>query len=163
MRYCCVPFCRSDSRKENVSFHDFPADIDLCNQWLLIISRENFVPNDKSNSSKVCGKHFKEEDFIQHRNRRCLKRGVIPSVFPPGHPSYKKAMANQNFDERKRKLENTDSIIPSKSKLAKTHSCSSSDADLLMYFANSLVNSFSTETPQPTCDVHLIPVEERKK
>ncbi|KAG8236686.1 hypothetical protein J437_LFUL016723 [Ladona fulva] len=66
MPTCCVPFCRSRPAKgSGIPFHEFPIDKELRERWLKCISREGtqFVPNDKSNSSLVCGLHFKDGDY----------------------------------------------------------------------------------------------------
>lgn len=89
MVYCCVPYCRSSSRnKEGVSFHQFPSNSDLFKQWLQVISRDNFTINDKSPSSVVCSKHFKQEDFIPGLKLRKLVSNAVPSIFE-NYPSYK--------------------------------------------------------------------------
>ena len=40
MAYCCVPFCKSESRKfKKISCHEFPMDSDLRIAWLKAVSR----------------------------------------------------------------------------------------------------------------------------
>ena len=83
MVHCCVPLCKSNYRKNpELSYHEFPANNDMKSAWLKAISRKNFQPNDKSNSSRVCSKHFKEDDYIPNTKYRLLKRASIPSIFP---------------------------------------------------------------------------------
>ncbi|GFY37741.1 DNA transposase THAP9 [Trichonephila inaurata madagascariensis] len=88
MVHCCVPFCKSDSRRKdkNVSFHEFPSNISLRDVWRKNVSRLNFSVSDKSGSFVVCCKHFKETDYVSSRMKRILKRGTIPTVFL-GDPS----------------------------------------------------------------------------
>ncbi|GFQ98631.1 DNA transposase THAP9 [Trichonephila clavata] len=100
MVYCCVPFCKSDSKKKekNVSFHEFPSNLQLRDAWIKNISRSNFDVNDKSASSVVCSKHFKETDFVSDRIKRILKKGTVPTVFP-GYASY--MVPQENFSSPK--------------------------------------------------------------
>lgn len=52
--------------------------------------RRNFVP---SMHSRICSKHFTEDDYLSQKRRRCLKPGAIPSVFdfPKDYDFSKKA------------------------------------------------------------------------
>lgn len=89
MPNCCVPFCKNEKGKsKGISFHEFPIDEDLKNRWLKTISRDNFVPNVKSNSSLVCSEHFSTDDYVPNLKRRILKRGSVPSVFS-NYPAHK--------------------------------------------------------------------------
>ena len=87
MANCCLPFCKSDSKRDKkISFHEFPLDNNLRSAWLKAVSHKNFHPNEASNSSRVCSKHFKDEDYVPHLKRRRLKPKSVPSLFP-GYPS----------------------------------------------------------------------------
>ena len=79
-KYCCVPGCNEPSGLK------FPKDSILSTKWQIAVHRE--LPNKKlwkpTPYSFVCFKHFTENDFIQsdfERQRRDLKKGVVPSVF----------------------------------------------------------------------------------
>ncbi|KAH8033392.1 hypothetical protein HPB51_011835 [Rhipicephalus microplus] len=82
MAYCCVPLCKSDEKKKpgGLSFHELPADADARARWLAAIRRDKWSPNTTSCYTKVCSRHFKEENFIEGKRRR-LKKGAVPSVF----------------------------------------------------------------------------------
>ncbi|KAH8040137.1 hypothetical protein HPB51_009393 [Rhipicephalus microplus] len=82
MAYCCVPLCKSDEKKKpaELSFHELPADADARARWHAAIRRDKWSPNTTSCYTKVCSRHFKEEDFIEGKRRR-LKKGAVPSVF----------------------------------------------------------------------------------
>lgn len=81
-RYCCVPFCRMSSRFNSViSFHSLPLDSVTRNMWLLNIRRKTF---EVSPNIRVCGRHFKNDDFIEPSTptaRRLLKKGAVPTLF----------------------------------------------------------------------------------
>ena len=51
-------FADQDSAK--ISFHKFPTDPDLRDEWLKNMQRENWEPLPNSH---ICSLHFKEEDF----------------------------------------------------------------------------------------------------
>lgn len=82
MAYCCVPRCKSDEKRKTagLSFHEIPADSDLREKWLAKIHRDCWTPNTTSCYTKVCSRHFKDDDFIQGKRRR-LRKGAVPSVF----------------------------------------------------------------------------------
>ncbi|KAH7977476.1 hypothetical protein HPB49_001857 [Dermacentor silvarum] len=105
MRYCCVPMCTSSARKKDagVSFHEIPADLELCQRWLKVISRKNWEPNTTSNYSVVCSKHFVASDFRENTKIRQLNKGAVPSMFTC-YPSYMKpALAKVRSDASSRK------------------------------------------------------------
>ena len=100
---CCVPGCSSGYASDNstdVSMHKFPNDDVRKQQWLRCINRADFIP---TNNSRVCSKHFIENDFkIQRQDSnvtrkrsntgtpmtlRSLKEYAKPSIFP-NQPSY---------------------------------------------------------------------------
>ena len=87
---CCVPYCCSSSsykKDKDVSFYEFPFDSDLCAKWLENILRKDFVIHDKSSSSVVCNKNFKEEDYVPGLKVRRLAKNAVPSVFDK-YPAY---------------------------------------------------------------------------
>ncbi|KAH8024859.1 hypothetical protein HPB51_001772 [Rhipicephalus microplus] len=105
MAYCCVPLCKSDEKKKpaGLSFHELPADADARARWLAAIRRDKWSPNTTSCYTKVCSRHFKEEDFIEGKRRR-LKKGAVPSVFEeyPPHlqPKSTPARNTASIDKR---------------------------------------------------------------
>ncbi|CAI6348378.1 unnamed protein product [Macrosiphum euphorbiae] len=64
---CCVEKCSSrGNRKANspgkLHFFGFPSDEVKKQMWVKAIKRENFVP---TRYSKICSKHFTNNDFYQ--------------------------------------------------------------------------------------------------
>ncbi|XP_069687402.1 uncharacterized protein [Periplaneta americana] len=84
--HCCVPRCNSNSRYTGtvgLTFHAFPIDPKERKLWILSVRRADYSKLTVNKHTKVCSKHFRNEDFIQGQNskRRMLKKGVVPSVF----------------------------------------------------------------------------------
>ncbi|KXJ07684.1 uncharacterized protein LOC110250208 [Exaiptasia diaphana] len=53
---CCVPTCKnSTKRNSNLSFHKFPKAKKLRSEWVHLIGRKDFVPNEHH---RVCSEHF---------------------------------------------------------------------------------------------------------
>ncbi|KAH8025914.1 hypothetical protein HPB51_014109 [Rhipicephalus microplus] len=105
MAYCCVPLCKSDEKKKPTAlpFHELPADADARARWLAAIRRDKLSPNTTSCYTKVCSRHFKEEDFIEGKQRR-LTKGAVPSVFQeyPPHLQPKSTPARNTASINKR-------------------------------------------------------------
>ena len=84
--HCCVPDCSSNSKVSGTSgltFHAFPMDPKERKQWILSVRRADYKKLTVNKHTKVCSRHFREEDFIQSQGskRRMLKKGVVPSIF----------------------------------------------------------------------------------
>lgn len=76
VRTCCVKSCGERySSATNVSFHQFPKDPVLREQW---IQRTNA----RSSNARVCSKHFSDDCFVQSpwSTRRGLKSDALPNV-----------------------------------------------------------------------------------
>ncbi|CAN7999594.1 unnamed protein product [Ixodes hexagonus] len=83
MVICCVPRCRSQEGKTNVSFHQFPADTQLQQKWVAAITRNDPLTRRDFSCSKVCGLHFLEDDISPGgQSRRRLRAGAVPALFP---------------------------------------------------------------------------------
>ena len=53
---CCVPLCYNNSRRnKGLSFYVIPHHLKLRKKWLVMISRNNFIP---TRSHRVCSAHF---------------------------------------------------------------------------------------------------------
>lgn len=117
MAYCCVPLCKSNSKKKlGISFHEFPGNETYRQAWLKAISRKDFVPNENSNTSLVCSLHFVDSDFSSSTiKRRRLKPDAVPSVFSE-YPRYMQPIP----PKKRRKLERQFSVTHQKTPTSTT-------------------------------------------
>lgn len=79
--HCCVPKCTGSSRyNSTLSFHSFPIEPAVRAEWMRRIRRDNFSP---TKHSRVCGRHFKVEDFVLTTGGlKRLQKGSVPVLFP---------------------------------------------------------------------------------
>lgn len=93
---CCIPSCKRRTRRgirvreTGVSFHQFPSDSKLFQEWIKALNCEGFTPN--FDCHRVCSDHFKQTDYIDGKRHRCLKRAAVPSIF---NRSYEDSPANE--------------------------------------------------------------------
>ncbi|XP_062381148.1 uncharacterized protein LOC134069258 isoform X2 [Sardina pilchardus] len=94
--YCSVPGCSSNRKNmPYLSFHDFPADLELRASWVRAMRRDE-GPQFKilRGSTFLCSLHFTEEDMsVSASGRKKLKKGAVPSRFiwndlGKGKPAY---------------------------------------------------------------------------
>ncbi len=80
---CCVPECRTGYKKrkdesadvEKVAVFTFPRDGNLRSKWIRSIPRKNLVI---TSSTKVCAKHFYEDDFEHHSTDLFVSSAPVP-------------------------------------------------------------------------------------
>ena len=76
--HCCVTLCKYHFEKNtNISFHKFLLNNCIWSKWLKIIYLKNFHPDDKSNSSRLGSKHFKEIWYILFLEPKCRKFQLV--------------------------------------------------------------------------------------
>ena len=100
---CCVYKCSVTSEKNpDLSFHSLPTEDKLKKAWICRIRRTGFVP---SNTSKVCSKHFVEEDFLPLKSdrpaefqRKRLRKTAVPSVNLRGFLRDERAMQRKSLN-----------------------------------------------------------------
>lgn len=116
MPYCVAVGCQNASggryAVSGLSWHTFPLDDQpLLRKWLHNMGRKDFVP---SKSSRLCGAHFKEDDFVadlyeqlmgekRARTKKHLKPGAVPTLFSHRPPS----TIRKHTVDRCRRLEQT--------------------------------------------------------
>ncbi|XP_077564141.1 uncharacterized protein LOC144179597 [Haemaphysalis longicornis] len=113
MVQCCVPFCKSrQGSPGKYSFHEFPVT-NVRFEWLRRIARKaegaagtQWVPSDRS---KVCSRHFRQEDYRQDVKIRLLRPDAVPSIFPPPASSSSSSGLAEG-QARKRRRPSTDSV-----------------------------------------------------
>lgn len=104
MGYCCVPGC-GESGGNGVSLHEIPADFEVRMKWLKAISRDNWIPSSNSNYSRVCSRHFTQDDFKQGLKKMLLFKSAVPSIFP-SRPKYMQSAGKKTSTSSIRKKEN---------------------------------------------------------
>lgn len=97
---CVVCGCKVKDKLPGVSFHLFPTDEKLFKQWLLAISDPQYpvdTPQAECRYKVVCSQHFRPEDYEHYLRVKLggeaqlpkqpkLKKGAVPSIFPPPPP-----------------------------------------------------------------------------
>ena len=107
MVYCAAFDCNNDSRyTTGVSYHCFPSDTALQQQWLAKISRADLVV---SKNSRLCSEHFTPDcyerdlkaELLGAKPRAILKQDAVPSLFSHRPPPKKPRLSSE-----RRSLEN---------------------------------------------------------
>ena len=83
---CCVPFCNATSKKnKNLRFHRFPKKKRLKDHWIAKIRRDEGDYFAVTENTRVCSKHFCEEDYTVSKDGKgkkiVLKKGAVPTIF----------------------------------------------------------------------------------
>jgi len=108
MVYCAAFGCNSDSRyNTSVSYHCFPSDKALQDQWLARISRADLVV---TKHSRLCSLHFTPDDYERdlraeltgRKRKRDLKTGVIPSIFSHRPAKKPRTSSEKRLEEKAR-------------------------------------------------------------
>ncbi|XP_033478304.2 uncharacterized protein LOC117254264 isoform X1 [Epinephelus lanceolatus] len=78
--HCCVPLCTASSRyNSELSFHRFPKQNGLREEWLHQIRRTGFTVTPHT---KVCGRHFEKFHIrVTVNGRRVLAASAVPTLF----------------------------------------------------------------------------------
>ncbi|KAM8808196.1 DNA transposase THAP9 [Eudromia elegans] len=82
----CTARDNGRSRERGISFHQFPVDAAQRRAWIRAVnrvdprSRQAWRPGP---GAILCSRHFAEGDFESYGLRRKLRRGAVPSRFPP--------------------------------------------------------------------------------
>ncbi|XP_054711056.1 uncharacterized protein LOC129220649 [Uloborus diversus] len=110
---CCVPQCSATSNTcKGLSFHSFPTNPREKKKWIISI-RSSKTP---SKYAKVCGRHFKESDFLTKKTdalenkRMLLKPGAFPELHLPVR-SFEKATKLRKVPVSRTKIKETSIII----------------------------------------------------
>ena len=86
---CVVGGCKN-MPKDGVSFHEFPDDALIRDQWVKAVKSTRKFWNGPSAHSVVCSNHFVEEDFLLTcrtkkklgiKTKMYLEKSAIPTVF----------------------------------------------------------------------------------
>lgn len=84
--HCCVYGCTKKGYRDDdgnkISFYTFPTEKSLKNKWKHAIRREEGPSFKISASTKVCSRHFREDDIKKSlAGKQLLKPGAVPSLF----------------------------------------------------------------------------------
>lgn len=108
MVYCAAFGCNNDSRyNTSVSYHCFPSDKALQDEWLARISRADLVV---TKHSRLCSLHFTPDDYERdlraeltgRKRKRDLKTGVIPSIFSHRPAKKPRPSSEKRLEEKAR-------------------------------------------------------------
>lgn len=75
---------------------------------MIATKREHFTP---TNSSRICGKHFKETDYIEHFGSKSLKKDAVPSIFDFPKHLQKKIVSRKRRRSISLKTENQNGFV----------------------------------------------------
>ena len=83
---CCVSFCSTTSKKnKNLRFHRFAKKKEQKELWISKISRDKGDYFTVTGNTRVCSRHFREEDYTISEDgkgkRTALRKGAVPLVF----------------------------------------------------------------------------------
>ena len=83
---CCVPECTKkgyrDEYGRKVSFCKFPDEVIRRKKWIRAIRRDEGEYFQIKPKTKVCSRHFRENDFIKTlAGSKDLRADAVPSVF----------------------------------------------------------------------------------
>ena len=93
---CVVGGCKN-MPKDGVSFHEFPDDALIRDQWVKAVKSTRKFWNGPSAHSVVCSNHFVEEDFLLTcrtkkklgiKTKMYLEKSAIPTVFCATNPKF---------------------------------------------------------------------------
>jgi len=94
MPSCFVPYCQpykiAESSGDRPSFFLPPKDETLFLKWKNALPKRN--DEELSHTSKVCHRHFLNEEIIRFNEYKILKMGSVPSIFPTSTGTFKKIL-----------------------------------------------------------------------
>lgn len=111
MVYCAAFDCNNDSRyTTGISYHCFPSDPSIREQWLAKISRADLVI---SKHSRLCSVHFTPEcyerdlkaELLGSKPKAILKPDAIPSLFSHRPPPKKARLSSERCSLEKTRQE----------------------------------------------------------
>ncbi|XP_011313303.1 THAP domain-containing protein 5-like [Fopius arisanus] len=102
MSHCS--FCKKRKEKyDHLSFHGFPTDESIRNQWIRNIDQPSWKP---SSRDRLCSEHFEKECFEFKPNfngsKTRLKKGSIPTIFERSKENEAMHMENISSNPKKR-------------------------------------------------------------
>ena len=108
---CVVGGCKN-MPKDGVSFHEFPDDALIRDQWVKAVKSTRKFWNGPSAHSVVCSNHFVEEDFLLTcrtkkklgiKTKMYLEKSAIPTVFARPTPNLTEDVYKKDYQTPARK------------------------------------------------------------
>jgi hypothetical protein len=81
---CCVPKCCKPgyvvAGGRKVTFHSFPQNGKRKEKWLQLIKRDEGPQFQVTMHTKICSRHFREEDFKVVPSGNVIEKRIVPSI-----------------------------------------------------------------------------------
>ncbi|XP_050426430.1 uncharacterized protein LOC126836820 [Adelges cooleyi] len=86
------------SRKENISFHRFPANKPIFKKWLEFVIEHSLDASKVTKTDTLCSAHFNKEYIFSYRRQRFLCKAAVPTLSIPHYSTIIKYTSEESTD-----------------------------------------------------------------